>query len=77
MLPVRSFPQTLKSTDIKGDLKTMKNDSFINLDGVCKRVCACGCTTYDWRHGQTAFVMPVLYRRGRPLLIRNDIKGKL
>lgn len=32
---MRSFPQALKSTDIKGDLKTMKNGSFINLDGVC------------------------------------------
>lgn len=40
---MHSFPWALKSTDIKGDLKTMKNDSFINLDGVCKSVCVHVC----------------------------------
>lgn len=40
---MHSFPHALKSTDIKGDLKTVKNDSFTNVDGVHASVCARTC----------------------------------
>lgn len=40
---MHSFPHALKSTDIKGDLKTIKNDSFTNVGSVHTSVCAHTC----------------------------------